>query len=121
MVFSVHATSAFSVFAQIADCSEVKDLDNAAKSGLYNVNPDGRGSFLVYCDMETDGGGWTVFQRRKGGKKGNNFARTWAKYKRGFGKLNGNFWLGNEYLHRLTANQTVRLRIEVSHAPIRSF
>ena len=31
-----------------------------------------------------------------------NFNRSWADYKEGFGSLNGEFWLGNEVLHKLT-------------------
>ena len=39
----------------------------------------------------------------------------WNDYKNGFGKVGrkSNFWLGNDNLHRLTANRTVMLRVEL--------
>ncbi|KAK2146178.1 hypothetical protein LSH36_626g01004 [Paralvinella palmiformis] len=54
----------------------------------------------IYCDMETDGGGWTVLLRRVDGSE--NFNRDWQDYKQGFGSLNGEFWAGNELINRLT-------------------
>ena len=68
--------------------------------------------FQVYCDQDTDGGGWTVFQRRKDGSV--NFARTLDDYKAGFGNLDGEFWLGNENLHRLLSLRYIHeLRIDM--------
>ena len=81
------------------------------KSGLYSVNPDGKGFFTVYCDMRTDGGGWTVFQRRQDGSV--DFYRGWNDYKSGFGQLTAEFWLGNDKIHRLTAARPSTLRVEL--------
>ena len=75
------------------------------------MNPDGRGSFNVYCDMRTDGGGWTVFQRRQDGSV--DFYRGWNDYKSGFGQLTAEFWLGNDKIHRLTAARSSSLRVEL--------
>ena len=61
--------------------------------------------------MTTNGGGWTVFQRRLDGSVG--FFRAWESYKNGFGDLNGEFWLGNDNLHRLTASDDVMLRVDL--------
>ena len=61
--------------------------------------------------MTTDGGGWAVFQRRLEGSV--NFFRGWDSYKNGFGNLNGEFWLGNDNLHRLTAADEVVLRVDL--------
>ncbi|XP_022107416.1 microfibril-associated glycoprotein 4-like [Acanthaster planci] len=93
------------------DCSEAF-ANGVTTSGVYTIQPvDAEGPFSVYCDMETDGGGWTVFQRRQDGSV--DFYRDWVSYRQGFGDLNGEFWLGNDNLHRLTAQGAYRLRVDL--------
>ncbi|XP_061179426.1 fibrinogen-like protein 1 [Saccostrea echinata] len=52
-----------------------------------------------------------VIQRRLDGSE--NFYRNWTDYEFGFGNLESEFWLGNKYIHQLTANGHTILRIEL--------
>ncbi|EDO30507.1 predicted protein, partial [Nematostella vectensis] len=65
----------------------------------------------VYCDQTTDGGGWTVFQRRQDGSE--DFYRGWADYKSGFGNLTGEFWLGLDKIFALTHQTENTLRVDL--------
>ncbi|XP_032379986.1 mucin-5AC isoform X2 [Etheostoma spectabile] len=95
-----------------SDCSNHL-LRGETKSGVYLVTPDLRSkSFPVFCDMELDGGGWTLLQRRQDGSV--SFNRTWAEYRSGFGELDGGeFWLGNNMIHLLTRDRDMMLRVEL--------
>ena len=67
------------------------------------------------CDMETEGGGWMVIQRRvSNGNNGTvNFTRNWTDYENGFGDLEGEFWYGLRNIHYLTTRDDVELRIDM--------
>ncbi|XP_046861548.1 ryncolin-1-like [Xenia sp. Carnegie-2017] len=95
------------------DCTEVQN-NGKNESGVYQIDPDGKGYFEVFCDMTSSGGGWTVIQRNI--KSGNtDFYLGWAEYKRGFGNLKSEFWLGLDKIHRLTSAKNNKLRIDLKH------
>jgi hypothetical protein len=39
-------------------------------SGVYWVNPPGAAPFQIFCDMQTDGGGWELVWKNHGGARG---------------------------------------------------
>ncbi|XP_036438885.1 fibrinogen gamma chain [Colossoma macropomum] len=99
------------------DCQDVANKGGKV-SGLYYVQPARAPSpFLVYCEIDSFGRGWTVLQRRRDGSV--SFNRDWAPYKEGFGYLSPDdsteFWLGNEKIHLLSVQSSVPyvLRIEM--------
>ena len=101
-----------SIFLQLLgkNCADLYEK-GIKQNGVYQVDPDGKGSFKVMCDMTTSGGGWTVFQRRLDGSV--DFYRGWQDYKNGFGDLNGEFWLGLDKIHRITTASKNELRIDM--------
>ena len=81
-------------------------------TGVYTIDPDEQGAFNVRCDMDTTPGrGWTVFQRRLDGSV--DFYKNWIDYKNGFGNLSGEFWLGFDKIHRLSATGQNVLRVDL--------
>uniref|UniRef100_A0ABM0MXI0 Fibrinogen-like protein A-like n=1 Tax=Saccoglossus kowalevskii TaxID=10224 RepID=A0ABM0MXI0_SACKO len=96
------------------DCYDILHTSpETRESGSYTVQPDDDDEpFRVFCDMQTDSGGWTVFQRRMDGSL--DFFRNWHHYASGFGNVNSEFWLGNDKLYRLTHQQTYELRIDMA-------
>jgi len=66
--------------------------------------------------MDTDGGGWTVIQRRGPFSPRENFYRGWKDYKEGFGDGRREFWLGNDNITILTNQDSYNLRFDLEDA-----
>ncbi|KFB41089.1 hypothetical protein ZHAS_00008545 [Anopheles sinensis] len=67
--------------------------------------------FEVFCEQNKFDGGWIVIQHRFDGSI--DFYRNWTEYRNGFGMLDGEFWLGLEYVHQITKNRPHELMVEV--------
>ncbi|XP_017045096.1 fibrinogen C domain-containing protein 1 [Drosophila ficusphila] len=80
-------------------------------NGVHVIEVPGIKPFSVFCDTRLAGSGWTVIQRRQDG--GENFYRSWEEYSQGFGKLTGEFFLGLEKIHFLTAAEPYELYVYI--------
>ncbi|EHB02341.1 Angiopoietin-1 [Heterocephalus glaber] len=93
------------------DCADVYQA-GFNKSGIYTIYinnmPEPK---KVFCNMDVNGGGWTVIQHREDGSL--DFQRGWKEYKMGFGNPSGEHWLGNEFIFAITSQRQCTLRIEL--------
>ncbi|XP_059201305.1 angiopoietin-related protein 4 [Centropristis striata] len=93
-----------------SDCHELF-LRGESTSGVYTIQPINAEPFNVFCEMTADGG-WTVIQRRQDGSV--DFNQLWQAYKKGFGGLNGEFWLGLEKIYAIAKDGGYILNIKLS-------
>ncbi|XP_060552684.1 ficolin-1-like isoform X2 [Ruditapes philippinarum] len=96
-----------------SDCKELLDKVPEAKSGQYEIKLWTSGKILtVNCDMQTDGGGWTIFHRRMDGSV--DFYRNYAEYENGFGNVDGELWLGLQYIQELAGQGSTEIRLDMT-------
>ncbi|KAK0061491.1 BpFREP19.2, partial [Biomphalaria pfeifferi] len=92
---------------QTRSCRDVNSIDDRVVITLAS-------GLKVMCETKTDGGGWSIIQRRINGKV--DFYRGWKEYRDGFGDYNiGEFYLGNENIFKLTSTGQYDLRIDLKY------
>uniref|UniRef100_A0A8C5Z478 Microfibril associated protein 4 n=1 Tax=Marmota marmota marmota TaxID=9994 RepID=A0A8C5Z478_MARMA len=101
-----------SCLQQPLDCDDIY-AQGYQTDGVYLIYPSGPSVPVpVFCDMTTEGGKWTVFQKRFNGSV--SFFRGWNDYKLGFGRADGEYWLGKAWPWRGDCS-TVRSLLTSSH------
>ncbi|KYO18216.1 fibrinogen-like protein 1-like protein [Alligator mississippiensis] len=94
------------------DCEELFQIGHTT-SGLYIIRPEGSRKLVVQCYM--DGcNGWTVIQRNSHNTE-ITWTEAWTTYKYGFGNLENDHWLGNEYIHLITKQKLYKVRIDLTN------
>ncbi|KAE9553691.1 hypothetical protein FO519_003084 [Halicephalobus sp. NKZ332] len=102
-------------------CADLYVYHQQKQSGVYTVkvgatygSDSNEGiSTLVYCDMETDSGGWTLIS------SGNlTSEKTFKQYENGFGNPSDkSVWLGLTQLHLMTNQTSTSLRVIIERCP----
>ena len=92
------------------DCS---DLPTGTSSGVHLLYPGLTRPTRALCDLDRDGGRWTVFQRRDDIQPRQDFFLGWREYKWGFGELDGEFWWGLQPLWLMTSQLDRRYELRI--------
>ncbi|MPC41208.1 Angiopoietin-1 [Portunus trituberculatus] len=96
------------------DCSDLINIKDEFEPQTLYLEHGGKRPVRVLCNMETEGGGWTVVQRREPHPTPVDFQRSWHDYRVGFGTPETEYWVGLQNLHAWTNTRQYELRIEIT-------
>ncbi|KAK1337352.1 hypothetical protein QTO34_001978 [Cnephaeus nilssonii] len=93
------------------DCAEIQSF-GANASGVYTIHVANMTEpRKVFCDMEANGGGWTLIQRRANGSV--NFQRNWNDYKQGGDFVKSHIGWATSWCTISPARAAYSLRVEL--------
>ena len=110
----------FNLFQLVCILGNYYDCSDAYRRGirissLVEIKPGTLPAYRVFCRMDpNERRGWTVIQRRQDGSI--NFNQNFAAYQKGFGFLEGEYWIGLNRINQLTQsayqhNTTLRVKM----------
>ncbi|XP_072326247.1 fibrinogen-like protein 1-like protein [Scyliorhinus torazame] len=95
------------------DCADLYDR-GFIDDGIYVIKPEPVSKLppiVINCNMSYDcGNGWTVLHRNTRQSE-MTWNETWTAYKYGFGNIQGDHYIGNEYMHFLTTQKWYKAKI----------
>ncbi|PAV92902.1 hypothetical protein WR25_27217 [Diploscapter pachys] len=97
-------------------CSDLQLYDGQTNSGVYSIFPYGPNvaSIDVICDMDSQGGGWTIVSQVADNNAMFFSGKAMQDYKSGFGSArDGSVWLGLDNLYRVTSIVSMSLKVSV--------
>ncbi|KAI8033319.1 angiopoietin-2-like [Drosophila gunungcola] len=94
---------------ELRECNRAETCPRWGLYGTHKLKLRGIDTFEVPCNAS----GWMTIQRRYDGSV--NFNRNWTDYKYGFGPIAGEFFIGLEKLHVLTAAQRYELSVKLGN------
>jgi len=103
--------SRVAVKGSFKDCTDV-GRHGHTQSEIYRLRVNGlRRTVKVWCDFDLDPGGWIIVQRHTVGNM--DFNRRMDMYKKGFGRLKGDYWLGLENMHKITSDSEIGYKLHI--------
>lgn len=101
-----------------ASCAAILASNPAAPSGPYTISPAGT-ALNTYCDMTTDGGGWTLVGNQVSTNIGWGSVTNTADVNSGnFGGISATWRYGNTHIQSIVPQVAWRMTVDANSTPL---
>ena len=95
------------------DCSDVLEFNITSGFYTFYMDTGDKNPVRVYCDLVTEGGGWTAIQIRQPAAENVTFERKWNEYLKGFGSPETHHFVGLSNIYTWMLTRIYELRVNV--------